>query len=58
MVQRSVHIVSTSDIILKHVLWLFKMDVNILGVLDIINDAEMGNIKKLSLWYYSIYDVL
>lgn len=49
MVQRSVHIVSTSDIILKHVLWLFKMDVNILGVLDIINDAEMGNIKKLSL---------
>lgn len=43
----------TSDIIFKDVLWLFKMDVNILGVLDIINDDEVGNNKKQSLWYYS-----
>lgn len=33
------------------------MDVNISGVLDIKNDAEVGNNNKQSLWYYSIYDV-
>lgn len=32
------------------------MDVNISGVLDIINDAEVGNNNKQSLWYYSTYD--
>lgn len=34
------------------------MDVNISGVLDIMNDAEVGNNKKLPLWYYTIYNVL
>lgn len=32
----------------KDVLWLFKMDDNISGVLGIINDNEVGNNKKRS----------
>lgn len=39
----------------KDVLRLFKMDVNISGVLDIINDNEVGNNKKQSVRYYSTY---
>jgi len=34
------------------------MDVNISGVLDIINHDEVGNNKKQSVWYYSTYVLL